>query len=76
MPGEKGFRYVYAGAQIVKLMEKVKNTGRPDKLDFAYVRDTWLLKNEQYRAVLDIIEDMEFIDRAGVCQKPLSLIHP
>ena len=58
MPGNKGFRYVYAGAQITKLLNKVQNTGRPDKLNFSYVRDTWLLKNEQYRAVLDILEDM------------------
>lgn len=66
MPGNKGFRYVYAPAQITKLLSKVQSTGRPDKLNFRYVRDTWLLKNEQYRAVLDILEDMEFIDSSGV----------
>lgn len=66
MPGNKGFRYVYAPAQITKLLNKVQSTGRPDKLNFRYVRDTWLLKNEQYRAVLDILEDMEFIDSSGV----------
>ena len=66
MPGVKGFRYVYAPAQITKLFDKVQKTGRPDKLNFRYVRDTWLLKNEQYRSVLDILEDMEFIDNSGV----------
>ena len=66
MPGTKGFRYVYAGVQITKLLNKVQNTGRPDKLNFSYVRDTWLLKNEQYRAVLDLLEDMEFIDSSSV----------
>ena len=66
MPGSKGFRYVYASAQITKLLEKVQKTGRPDRLNFQYVRDTWLLKNEQYRSVLDVLEDMEFIDSSGV----------
>lgn len=66
MPGPKGFRYVYAPTQITKLLEKVQKTGRPDKLNFRYVRDTWLLKNEQYRSVLDILEDMKFIDSSGV----------
>ena len=66
MPGVKGFRYVYAPAQMTKLLDKVQKTGRPDKLNFQYVRDTWLLKNEQYRAVIDILEDMEFIDSSGV----------
>ena len=66
MPGTKGFRYVYATTQITKLLNKVQNTGRPDKLNFSYVRDTWLLKNEQYRAVLDLLEDMGFVDSSSV----------
>lgn len=66
MPGIKGFRYVYAPAQMTKLLDKVEKTGRPDKLNFRYARDTWLLKNEQYRSVIDILEDMEFIDSSGV----------
>ena len=66
MPGVKGFRYVYAPAQMNKLLDKVQKTGRPDKLNFPYVRDTWLLRNEQYRSVLDILKDMEFIDSSGV----------
>jgi len=66
MPGSKGFRYAYAPTQITKLLNKVQSAGRPDKLNFPYVRDTWLLKNEQYRAVLDILEDMEFIDGSGI----------
>lgn len=66
MPGRRGFRYVYATGQITELLEKVQNTGRPDQLNFPYVRDTWLLKNEQYRSVLDILEDMGFIDGSGV----------
>ncbi len=70
MPGDKGFRYAYTSGQITKLLEKVQNTGRPEKLNFTYVRDTWLLKNEQYRSVIDLLEDMEFIDSAGA---PTSL---
>lgn len=66
MPGLKGFRYVYAAGQITKLLEKVQNTGRPDRLNFPYVRDTWLLKNAQYMSVLDILEDMGFIDSSGI----------
>lgn len=70
MPGDKGFRYVYAGNQITKLMDKVHGAGRPDVLNFPYIRDTWLLKNAQYNAVLDLLEDMEFIDSSGA---PLPL---
>ena len=66
MPGVKGFRYVYAAAQLTKILEKVQKTGRPDKLNFRYARDTWLLKNAQYSAVIDILKDMGFIDNAGV----------
>lgn len=66
MPGVKGFQYVYAPAQLSKVLEKVQKTGRPDKLNFRYVRDTWLLKNAQYGSVIDILKDMEFIDNSGM----------
>lgn len=66
MPGTKGFRYVYSTLHISNLLNKIHTAGRPDKLSFAYARDTWLFKNEQYRAVLDILKDMEFIDNSGV----------
>jgi len=66
MPGTKGFRYVYSTLHVSNLLDKIHTAGRPDKLSFAYARDTWLFKNEQYRAVLDILKDMEFIDNSGV----------
>jgi len=70
MPGTKGFRYVYSQSQITKILEKIKTTGRPEKLTFPYIRDTWLLKNAQYSDVLVILKDMEFIDNSGT---PISL---
>lgn len=66
MPGDKGFRYVYGGEQLVKVLDKIQKTGRPDKLTLSYMRDTWLLKNAQYGAVLDVLRDMGFIDASGV----------
>lgn len=78
MAGTKGFRYVYGSKQITNVLEKIKNAGRPDKLNFAYFRDTWLFKNAQYGAVLDILVDMEFLDNSGTptelyaeCQNPV-----
>ncbi len=65
MPGNKGFRYVYSMTHINKLLEKIRNTGRPDKLTFPYLRDTWLLKNEQYREILTLLKDMEFLDSSN-----------
>lgn len=70
MSGTKGFRYVYAPAQITKLLNKVQTTGRPETLNFPYVRDTWLLKNKQYGAAIQILKDMQFIDSSG---KPTEL---
>lgn len=70
MPGDKGFRYVYSVSQITKVLEKIRTTGRPDKLTFPYIRDTWLLKNAQYSDVLVILRDMQFIDSSGI---PTSL---
>lgn len=65
MPGEKGFRYVYAPAHITTILEKIQNTGRPDKLTMPYIKKTWLLKNNQYSAVLPLLRDMDFIDASG-----------
>lgn len=66
MAGVKGFRYVYAAAHMTKTLEKIQKTGRPDKLNFPYMRDTWLLKNAQYGAIIDVLKDMGFIDSSGV----------
>jgi len=65
MPGEKGFRYVYAPAHITTILEKIQNTGRPDKLTMPYIKKTWLLKNDQYSAVLPLLRDMDFINASG-----------
>ena len=62
MAGNKGFRYVYSTLHIKTLLEKVQETNRPPKLTFPYIRDNWLLKNNQYSAVIDILSDMEFIN--------------
>ena len=66
MAGYKGFRYLYSTKHITNTLKKIQSAGRPDKLNFSYMRDTWLLKNNQYSAVLDILKDMQFIDNAGV----------
>lgn len=65
MPGTKGFRYVYSPVHISKVLEKIRTTGRPDKLTFPYLRDTWLLKNKQYMEVVTLLKDMEFLDSSG-----------
>lgn len=66
MPGKKGFKYVYSVGHIDNVLKKIRDTGRPDKLTLAYLRNTWLLRNAQYSAVLDILKDMQFIDSSGV----------
>lgn len=66
MPGNKGFRYVYSPVQITKVLDKIRTTGRPDKLTFPYLRDTWLLKNKQYMEVVILLKDMEFLNSSGV----------
>jgi len=66
MPGNKGFRYVYSPVHITKFLEKIRATGRPDKLTFPYLRDTWLLKNKQYMEVVTLLKDMEFLDSSSV----------
>ena len=65
MPGNKGERYCYATGHITAVLSKIRTTGRPDKLDFTYMRDTWLLKNSQYYAVIPLLEDMGLIDVSG-----------
>jgi len=72
MPGNKGFRYVYSPVHITKVLEKIRTTGRPDKLTFPYLRDTWLLKNKQYMEVVTLLKDMEFLDSSGTPQKPYA----
>ena len=49
MPGEIGFKYVYSSGHIKTVLEKIQNTGRPEKLKLSYLRDSWLLKNAQYQ---------------------------
>ena len=66
MPGTKGFRYVYSSVHITKVLEKIRTTGRPDKLTFPYIRDTWLLKNKQYSEVITLLKDTEFLDNSSV----------
>jgi len=66
MPGTKGFRYVYSPVHITKVLEKIRTTGRPEKLTFPYLRDTWLLKNKQYMEVVTVLKDMEFLDSSNV----------
>jgi hypothetical protein len=65
MPEVKGFKYAYSVGQINDVLDKIKETGRPDKLTLTYVQNTWLLKNAQYSAVLKILEDMGFLATDG-----------
>lgn len=65
MAGTKGFRYVYSPKHITDILKKIQETGRPDKLTFPYIRDTWLIKNTQYKVLLPILRDMEFIDTSS-----------
>jgi len=65
MAGTKGFRYVYSPQHIKTMLDKIQQSGRPDKLTFPYIRDNWLLKNQQYSAFLDLLKDMEFINPSG-----------
>jgi len=65
MPEVRGFKYVYSVGQINDVLDKIKETGRPDKLTLTYVQNTWLLKNAQYSAVLKILEDMGFLASDG-----------
>lgn len=70
MPEVKGYKYVYSVGQIDTILDKVRGTGRPDKLTFSYVEKVWLLSSGQYSAVLDVLKSMQFLDNAGA---PLPL---
>jgi hypothetical protein len=65
MPEVKGFKYVYSVGQINDVLEKMKETGRPDKLTLKYVQNTWLLKDAQYSAVIALLKAMEFLAEDG-----------
>jgi hypothetical protein len=62
MPGKFGFKYAYRANQIVDVLKKIADTGRPDALTLGYMQKTWLLKDAQYSAVLDLLKDMKFLD--------------
>ena len=65
MPESNGYKYAYSVGQIDQVLEKIKDTGRPDKLTTGYMKNTWLLKNAQFSAVLDILKGMQFISSDG-----------
>jgi hypothetical protein len=65
MPEANGFKYVYSVGQINDVLDKIKETGRPDKLTITYIQNTWLLKNAQYTSVIDILKSMEFLSADG-----------
>jgi hypothetical protein len=65
MPESKGFKYAYSVGQINDVLEKIKETGRPDKLTITYAQKTWLLKDAQYSAVLNILKEMGFLTADG-----------
>lgn len=66
MPETKGFKYAYSVGQINDILSKIRDTGRPDKLTITYVQKTWLLKNAQYSAVLEILKKMGFLAPDGI----------
>lgn len=65
MPEVKGFKYVYSVGQINDVLDKIKETGRPDKLTITYVQNTWLLKDAQYSAMIALLKDMGFLATDG-----------
>lgn len=65
MPGKKQARYVYSPQHIKAIFEKIKSTGRPEKLSASYLKKTWLLQDNNYSAVLAILKDMKFLDDGG-----------
>jgi hypothetical protein len=65
MPETKGFKYVYSVGQIDDVLEKIKDTGRPDKLTITYIQNTWLLKNAQYSSVIELLKSMDFLTPDG-----------
>ena len=65
MPEIKGFKYAYSVGQINDILEKIKETGRPEKLTITYIQNTWLLKNAQYSAIINILQDLGFLSTDG-----------
>lgn len=65
MPKSKGFVYVYSVGQIDSMLVKIKSSGRPEKLTFEYAKNTWLLKNAQFSAVIDLLKEMKFLSSNG-----------
>lgn len=70
MPKSGEFTYVYSVGQIDQMLKKIKATGRPDKLTTTYAKNTWVLKNAQFSAVIDLLKDMKFLSSDGT---PTSL---
>lgn len=70
MPKSREFTYVYSVGQIDQMLKKIKSTGRPDKLTTAYAKNTWVLKNAQFSAVIDLLKVMGFLSSDGT---PTSL---
>src|SRR5258706_9299775 len=66
----KGFKYVYSPGQIDDIFEKIRTTGRPEKVTITHIQKSWLLKNAQYSAVIDLLKGMQFLDSSGA---PLQL---
>lgn len=65
MPKSGEFNYVYSVGQIDQMLNKIKSTGRPDKLTLSYAQKTWVLKNAQFSAVIDLLKKMKFIASDG-----------
>lgn len=65
MPKTKDFNYVYSVGQIDKIFKKIQSSGRPDHLTIGYVQKTWVLKNAQFSAVIDLLKAMKFLNSDG-----------
>ena len=65
MPGKKEARYVYSPQHLKTIFDKIQTTGRPDRLTGKYLKDAWVLTDNNYRAVLPLLKDMEFIKDDG-----------
>jgi hypothetical protein len=78
MPGQEGFKYVYAVTHIDDFFRKMQDTGRPDKLTQTYAIKNWNLPNNgQYSAVIELLKSMKFLDSEGVPQELYSQFqHP
>jgi hypothetical protein len=66
MPGQFGLKYAYSAKNIVDVLAKLRETGRPDKLSITYIKKVWLLNDTKNSAVVDILRDMQFLDENGV----------